>query len=100
MVAGAQPAAAQGSQGRGLQGAGLPHCRDGRRESLRGLPHEEPQAVAADQVEPWAGNQRNESLYEFERRHRDMGRAISIGCLQCEHLPGLEPGVRWRCQGG
>jgi hypothetical protein len=45
--------------------------------------------MEADQMQPRTGNQRGESLHEFQRRHHDMGRAISIGCLQCEHhLPG------------
>ena len=43
----------------------------------------------ADEMQPRTGNQRGESLYEFQRRHHDMGRALSIGCLQGEHhLPG------------
>ena len=45
--------------------------------------------MKADQMQPRTGNQRGESLYEFQRRHHDMGRALSIGCLQGEHhLPG------------
>ncbi len=42
-------------------------------------------AMEADQVQPRTGNQRGESLHEFQRRHHQVGRAISRGCLQCEH---------------
>jgi len=45
--------------------------------------------MEADQMQPRTGNQRGQSLYEFQRRHHDMGGALSIGCLQGEHhLPG------------
>ena len=40
-------------------------------------------------MESRTGNQRGESLHEFQRRHHDVGRAVSVGGLQREHhLPG------------
>ena len=39
-------------------------------------------AMEADQRQPRTGNQRGESLHKRRRRHNDVGRAISTGCLQ------------------
>ncbi len=45
--------------------------------------------METDEMEPWTRDERGEALHEFQRRHHDMGRVISIGSLQCErHLPG------------
>ena len=40
-------------------------------------------AMEANEMEPWTGDKRSQSLHEFQRRHHNVGRAISIGCLQC-----------------
>ncbi len=41
-------------------------------------------AVEANEMEPWPWDKRGQALHELQRRHDDVGRAISIGCLQWE----------------